>query len=48
MTLLNTQTTSEEPGGRYGQFRLGENDVVVYDRENADAWLRTTPVALDA
>lgn len=35
----------DEPTSRYGQFRLGEGDLVVYDRENADAWVRIAPSA---
>ena len=36
------------PGGResrYGQFRLGEDGLVVFDRENASAWVRVAPPA---
>lgn len=32
-------------GGRYGQFRLGEDELVVYDRENSAAWIRVAPPA---
>jgi hypothetical protein len=34
MTLLHT-----DDDGRYGQFRF-DDTLVVYDRENADAWAR--------
>ena len=26
--------------GRYSEFRLDDDDLVVYDRENPSAWIR--------
>ncbi|MEF8808970.1 hypothetical protein [Natronomonas sp.] len=37
MTMLHTGD-----GDRYGQFRL-DGTLVVYDRENANAWARVAP-----
>jgi hypothetical protein len=37
LTLLHT-----DDGDRYGQFRLGDT-LVVYDRENTNAWARVAP-----
>ena len=34
------------PEGRYGEFRLGEEELVVYDRENPSAWIRMSASAL--
>ena len=39
----------EEEGrmeGRYGRFRLGEDELVVFDRENPEAWVRMAAPAL--
>ena len=35
MTLLHA-----DYDGRHGEFRLDEEDLVVYDRENPSAWIR--------
>lgn len=38
MSLLHSDDGGDT-GGRYGQFRLGEDGLVVYDRENSAAWV---------
>lgn len=43
MSLLHANDGGDE--GRYGQFRLGDDGLVVYDRENASAWVRVAPPA---
>ena len=43
MSLLHTEDGASE--GRYGQFRLGDDELVVYDRENSAAWVRVAPPA---
>lgn len=32
--------TDYEHGGRYGAFETADDDVLVYDRENPEAWLQ--------
>lgn len=44
MSLLHAKGEGDHEG-RYGQFRLGEDEFVVYDRENAGAWARVSPPA---
>lgn len=47
MSLLGDDGGSD--AGRYGQFRIGEEELVVFDRENVSAWVRMSPPAsLDA
>lgn len=43
MTLLHAGDD-----GRYGEFHIDEDDLVVYDRENPGAWVRIeTPAAVE-
>ena len=44
MSLLHTDG-ADARDDRYGQFRLGDDGLVVYDRENASAWVRVAPPA---
>lgn len=44
MSLLHADGESDA-GGRYGEFRLGDGELVVYDRENSSAWVRVAPPA---
>lgn len=44
MSLLGKDGGAEREG-RYGQFRLGEDELVVFDRENQAAWVRVSPPA---
>ncbi len=37
---MNTNRLHAGDDDRYGEFRLGDEGIVVYDRENSDAWLR--------
>jgi hypothetical protein len=32
---------SSEPAAEYGSFTTGGGDVVIYDRENPEAWLQS-------
>ena len=41
MSLLH----AADADGRYGQFRLGDDELVVYDRERASARVRIAPSA---
>lgn len=43
MTLLHAGDD-----GRYGEFHLDGDDLVVYDRENTSAWVRIeSPAAVE-
>lgn len=40
-TNLDGGDVVNEWDDRYGQFRI-DDDVVIYDRDNEDAWIRST------
>lgn len=46
MSLLHTDGGAGGHEDRYGQFRLGDDELIVYDRENSRAWVRVAPPAL--
>lgn len=46
MAPLYEEDPETGPEGRYGEFRLGEEELVVYDRENPSAWVRMSAPAL--
>ena len=33
---------SEEPARRYAELNIGDEEFVIYDRENHQAWLQST------
>ncbi len=37
---MNTTMLHAGDDGRYGEFTVSDDDLVVYDRENHSAWLR--------
>ena len=41
-----TDATSEDRSQRYAELNIGDEDFVIYDRENHQAWIQST-VALD-
>lgn len=41
---MNMSLLHADDAGRYGQFQV-DGTLVVYDRENADAWARVAPAA---
>jgi hypothetical protein len=47
MNLAPLYDEESDPTGRYGQFWLGEDELVVYDRENPSAWIRMTAAGVD-
>ena len=40
MRRITNTTALHDDDGRYGEFRLDEEDLVVYDRENPGTWIR--------
>ena len=43
---MNTTVLHADDDGRYGEFRLDDEDLVVYDRENPGAWIRVESPAV--
>ncbi len=41
-----SEATSEEESRRYAELHIGDEEFVVYDRENHQAWVQST-VSLD-
>lgn len=41
-----TDATNEDQSQRYAELNIGDEDFVIYDRENHQAWIQST-VALD-
>jgi hypothetical protein len=41
-----TDATNEDQSRRYAELNIGDEDFVIYDRENHQAWIQST-VALD-
>ncbi len=37
---------SQDDSGRYAEITIGDDDFVIYDRENHQAWIQST-LALD-
>ncbi len=36
------QGTTDEEGRRYAELNIGDEEFVIYDRENHDAWIQST------
>jgi hypothetical protein len=42
----NEQASADDQAERYAELTIGDEEFVIYDRENHQAWLQST-VALD-
>jgi len=38
----DTATTAADEEQRYGELNIGDEEFVIYDRENHQAWLQST------
>jgi hypothetical protein len=41
-----TEATADDQSQRYAELNIGDEEFVIYDRENHQAWIQST-VALD-
>jgi hypothetical protein len=45
---MNTTRPHAGDDGRYGEFHIDDEDLIVYDRENPAAWVRIeSPAAVE-
>jgi hypothetical protein len=38
----NGQTTDDDHAQRYAELTIGDDEFVIYDRENHEAWIQST------